>query len=76
MRQFSYVKKRHFVSRPSTSVVGRGTVLQAARSQVRFSTKYIFFSIYPIVPAALGPGDYSASNRNEYQKQKNNVSGE
>jgi hypothetical protein len=29
-----------------------------------------------ILPAALGPGVYSASNRNEYQKQKNNVSGE
>jgi hypothetical protein len=35
-----------------------------------------FVSIYLIVPAALGPGVYSASNRNEYQKQKNNVSGE
>jgi hypothetical protein len=33
------------------------------------------FSIYLIVPAAVGPGVYSASNRNEYQKQKNNVSG-
>jgi hypothetical protein len=29
-----------------------------------------FFSIYLISPAALGPGVYSASNRNEYQKQK------
>jgi hypothetical protein len=29
-----------------------------------------------ILPAALGPGVYSASNRNEYQKHKNNVSGE
>jgi hypothetical protein len=28
-----------------------------------------------ILPAALGPGVYSASNRNEYQKHKNNVSG-
>jgi hypothetical protein len=27
-------------------------------------------------PVALGPGVYSASNRNEYQKHKNNVSGE
>jgi hypothetical protein len=27
-----------------------------------------FFSIYLILPAALGPGDYSASNINEYQK--------
>jgi hypothetical protein len=34
-----------------------------------------FFSIYLILPAALGPGVHSASNRNEYQKQKN-VSGE
>jgi hypothetical protein len=33
------------------------------------------FSIYLILPAALGPGIYSACNRNEYQKQKNNVSG-
>jgi hypothetical protein len=35
-----------------------------------------FFSIYLILPAALGPGVYSASDINEYQKQKNNVSGE
>jgi hypothetical protein len=36
----------------------------------------IFFLIYLILPAALGPGVYSASNRNEYQKLKNNnVSG-
>jgi hypothetical protein len=33
------------------------------------------FSIYVIVPAALGSGVYSASNRNEYKKHKN-VSGE
>jgi hypothetical protein len=34
------------------------------------------FPIYLILPAALGPGVHSASNRNEYQKQKNNVSAE
>jgi hypothetical protein len=35
------------------------------------------FYIYLIIPAVLGPGVYSASNRNQYQKQKNkNVSGE
>jgi hypothetical protein len=33
-----------------------------------------FFSIYLILPDALGPGVYSTSTRNEYQKQKNNVS--
>jgi hypothetical protein len=35
-----------------------------------------FFLIYLIFQATLGPGIYSASNRNEYQKQKNNISGE
>jgi hypothetical protein len=34
------------------------------------------FPIYLIVPAALDRGIYSASNGNEYQKQKNNVSGQ
>jgi hypothetical protein len=29
-----------------------------------------FFSIYLILPSALGPKVYSASNRNEYRKQK------
>jgi hypothetical protein len=35
-----------------------------------------FFSIYLILLAILGPEVYSASNKNKYQKQKNNVSGE
>jgi hypothetical protein len=35
-----------------------------------------FFSVYPILPATLGPGFHSASVRNEHQKQKNNISGE
>jgi hypothetical protein len=35
-----------------------------------------FFPIYLILPAALGPEVHSASNRNEYQKQENNISGE
>jgi hypothetical protein len=29
-----------------------------------------FFSIYIILPVALDPGVYSASNRNEYQEKK------
>jgi hypothetical protein len=32
--------------------------------------------MYLILPAVLGLGVYSASDRNEYQKQKNNISGE
>jgi hypothetical protein len=34
------------------------------------------FLIYIILPTALGPGVYSASNRNEYQEQNKNISGE
>jgi hypothetical protein len=35
------------------------------------------FSVYAaILPAALGPAAHSASNRKEYQKQRNTVSGE
>jgi hypothetical protein len=36
----------------------------------------VFFSIYLILAAALALVVYSASDRNEYQKQENNVSGE
>jgi hypothetical protein len=36
----------------------------------------MLFAIYPILPAALDPGVYSASNRNESQKQRDNVFGE
>jgi hypothetical protein len=36
----------------------------------------IMFPICLILPAALGPGVHRVSNRNEYRKQKNNVSGE
>jgi hypothetical protein len=34
------------------------------------------FFDFPILPASQGPEVYSASNRNEYQKQKNNFFGE
>jgi hypothetical protein len=37
---------------------------------------FFFFSYFLIHSAALGPGVHSASNGNESQKQKNNVSGE
>jgi hypothetical protein len=38
--------------------------------------KVNIFSIYLFLPAALSPGFYSASNRDEYQKQKYNASEE
>jgi hypothetical protein len=34
------------------------------------------FQIDLFLPAIPGPGVHSASNRNEYQEQKKNVSGE
>jgi hypothetical protein len=33
------------------------------------------FLIYLILPAAVGSRVHSVSNRDEYQKQKNNISG-
>jgi hypothetical protein len=43
-------------------------MLQAGRLRVRDPIMSMnFFSIYQILPAALGPGIYSGSNRNEYQ---------
>jgi hypothetical protein len=57
----------------SISVVGApiGQFLLLCNDEVN-----AFFSIYLIRLAALGPGVHLAPNRNEYQKQKNNVSGE
>jgi hypothetical protein len=59
---------------------GGGAVVKALRYKPEgrgFETQLDewIFSIYLILPAALGPGVYYASNGNEYQKQKN-VSGE
>jgi hypothetical protein len=38
--------------------------------KVTGSNPDFFFSIYVILPAALGPRVYSTSNKNEYQKKK------
>jgi hypothetical protein len=45
-------------------------------NKIESNIKIWFLSSYLILSVALGPGVYSASNRNEYQKYKNNVSGE
>jgi hypothetical protein len=37
-----------------------------------FETRRGEFLIYLFLPAALGPGVHSVSNKNEYQNQKNN----
>jgi cation transporter-like permease len=61
------------------SITGSGTtsMLHAGRPRDRDPMRsLIFFSIYLIPSAALGPGVYSASKRNKYQKHINNVSGE
>jgi hypothetical protein len=51
----------------------RRTLLQPGSSRVGAQMRGII-SIYVILPAAQGSGVYSACNRNEYHKQKNNVS--
>jgi hypothetical protein len=61
----------HCVIEARSSVVVCGIMLQAGMSLVGDPVRSInFFSIYLILPTALGPGDYSVSKRNEYQKQK------
>jgi hypothetical protein len=51
-------------------------VLQERKSQVRLPDEVTeFFLIYIIPPVALGSGVYSASNRDDYHKHKENVSG-
>jgi hypothetical protein len=68
-----FLSTRHcFIYNALSVVVKAG----ATRRKVAYSIpdEVIFLNLPN--PAALGPGDYSASNRNEYQKQKNNVSGE
>jgi hypothetical protein len=51
-------------------------MLQAERSRVRVPMRSLnLFLIYLILKAALGSGVYSASNRNEYQKQKKMILG-
>jgi hypothetical protein len=71
----------YFQSVPAYSEARGSVVLKAPRNKLEgreFETRRdeLFLSIYLILPAILGPGVYSASNRNEYQKHKNNVSGE
>jgi hypothetical protein len=47
---------------------------EGRESETRWSEWTFWF--YLILFASLGPGVYSATNRNEYQELKNNVSGE
>jgi hypothetical protein len=81
-RSVGIVRGDEFFSFSLQYIEARGSVVVKAlcykAEDRRFKNRWMnFFSIYLILPAALGPGVYSASNRNEYQKQKNNhVSGE
>jgi hypothetical protein len=49
---------------------------RGGRSRVRNAMRSIIFSTYLIFPAILVSEVYSSSNRNEYQKQRNNVPAE
>jgi hypothetical protein len=54
------------------SVVGSHTALQAYHksASVPMTRMNVFHLPYLILPAAVGPWVYSASNSNEYQKQR------
>jgi hypothetical protein len=57
------------------SVVVKALCYKPGGSAFETRGSELIFSMYLILSDALGPGVYSASNRNEYQKQKKNVSG-
>jgi hypothetical protein len=61
------------VARSSIVVKAPFYKLEVRGFEIRWG-ELLFFSIYLILPTALGPVVHSASNRNEYQKQKNDVS--
>jgi hypothetical protein len=75
-RRESTVSTGFFVT-VSWHVICRGTLYSVVKALCykpegrEFETRWI----HQIIPTALCPGVYSASNRNEYQKQKNPVSG-
>jgi hypothetical protein len=56
------------MARGSIVIVELGYELECREFETRWGDR--MFSIYLII-TALGPGDYSVSNRNENHKQKN-----
>jgi hypothetical protein len=58
------------------SVVVKAICYKAESRGIETRRGELIFSSYLILPATLGPGVYPAYNRNEYQKQKTDVSGE
>jgi hypothetical protein len=50
--------------------------IRAVKTYVKLESLLMVYYVCLLLQVALGPGVYSASNRNEYQKHKNNVSGE
>jgi hypothetical protein len=44
-------------------------MLKAGKSWVRLAVRSFHYSMELTIPAALGPGVYTAYNRNEYQKK-------
>jgi hypothetical protein len=69
------------VNAPETSA--RGSVVVKALGlrpegrgfEARWAELFFFFSIYIILPVALGPGVYSDSDRSEYRKHKKKILG-
>jgi hypothetical protein len=71
---YSFAKCRGKLYTSTNFIILRVYIRKVADS--RSDVWVSFISIYPILPAAIGPGVYSASNRNEYHEEKIKVSGE
>jgi hypothetical protein len=72
--QIMICRKRRSGTRGSIVVEAQSNKLESRGLETPWNE--LIFLIYVILPAELDPGVYSASSKNEYRKQKNNVYGE
>jgi hypothetical protein len=70
MTRFSSLSKHPDWLRALLSIHAVAAVGYFIRAKVATTFRLSLRTIYLILPVALGPGVYSAYNRNEYQKHK------
>jgi hypothetical protein len=71
-----YLRRRNFILYALVNIVVEALYYKPEGRGYKTRLGECNCSIYLILPALLGPGVYSASDRNKYQKQKNDVSGD
>jgi hypothetical protein len=70
MEDHRLLKHFHLTLKRKEYIVFKGLCCKPEGREFETRGGEYIFSVYVILPAALGHGVYSASSRNEYQKQK------